>query len=174
MIVIDVLDFMAEDDRQLVFGLHLVEHSFANVNRPAGQRKCVDHVVIGNQVKTIRRDAGVRAAATVPPTRLTYFSSASSSGVSLVTCPEYCAASCRPISISCSSESRVKCMGMRVMSRWASAIISTTAFAETGVVFARRWLQYRPASETPRMTKKIMSTTGPLHKYCRMFSRKRM
>src|SRR2546430_3417482 len=63
------------------------------------------------------------------------------------------------MAISRSSERRVKCMGMRERSRWASAAIFKMALAETGLDLGRRWLQYSPASAKPRMRKKTTKTT---------------
>src|SRR5205814_7429573 len=60
---------------------------------------------------------------------------------------------------SCSSERRVKCMGTRERSRWASAAIFKMALAETGLDLGRRWLQYSPATAKPRMRKKTTKTT---------------
>ena len=36
-----------------VFRFHLIEQAFTDVNRAAGQREGVDHVVIWNQVKLV-------------------------------------------------------------------------------------------------------------------------
>ena len=55
MVVIDVLDFMPEDSRQLIFGVHQLEQPRAQIHMPARQGVCVDEPFLGNVVKPVRQ-----------------------------------------------------------------------------------------------------------------------
>src|SRR5258708_4388594 len=51
MIVVDVLDLVAEDEGQFVLTGDAVEQPLPYEDMAAGQRECIDEVPIGNKVK---------------------------------------------------------------------------------------------------------------------------
>jgi len=55
MIVVDVLDLVGENVGKLIFGHHQLQHAFADVDRSAGKRKGVDHVVIWENGEGVRQ-----------------------------------------------------------------------------------------------------------------------
>src|SRR5882762_2419727 len=57
VIVIDVLDLVTQNIGEFVFAHHQVEHAFADVDRTAGKRESVDHVVIGENGESVGQAA---------------------------------------------------------------------------------------------------------------------
>ena len=172
MIVIDVLDFVAENYRQLVFRLHLIEHPLSNVDRAARQRECIDHVVVRDKVKIIRK-MSVRVSSDRSADAADIFFQClffrgqfrdlpgilrrefpADFDLLLVAQPREMHGDSRGVALSVGDYIDDSICGNR--SGFGAALAPES-----------------PASDIPRMAKKMMKMTARLSRYWRMLSRKR-
>ena len=59
VIVVDVLDFMTEDEGQLILALNFLQQPPTDENMPARYGECIDQTGIGKQVK-VKVDSALR------------------------------------------------------------------------------------------------------------------
>src|SRR5215471_19723769 len=57
MIMIDMLDLMADYSGEFIFAGHLIEQAFSDIYGAAGEREGIHHGVVGNQMKRVGKMA---------------------------------------------------------------------------------------------------------------------
>ncbi len=57
VVVVDVLDLVTQNEGELVFAGHAIEHALADKDMAAGKGECVDEIAVGDEMKAIRQAA---------------------------------------------------------------------------------------------------------------------
>ena len=130
MVVVNVLDLVAEHRRQFVFAVHQRHQSRADVNMPAGQRKGIHKIHIWNVVKLVGqfamgpcRHLGPHAAHVILHQLVSCcFCSERPVEASVGDTRNYASPTRLPMSISSWSERRVAAIGRRLNSHSESAM----------------------------------------------------